>query len=378
MTREVKGEMLDDTWSYNFSNGEWSDLDPKISPPRRSHHAMVYHPDADKIMVYGGELDSAYSNIVTDKLWLYDPNLNEWSQRQPNTAIEEVKLSSTWMKTNKDTLTFTVRILNSMDFDLTSKIFIQSADENYLDSLILYDDGNHGDGAPQDRTWGTFIKPLNIETDCLISLRIQNNEFYEQRVYKDITKFTTNGPVVFDHFEITSTDTVPTAGDQIKIRMFLRNDGSDKTASSINAKLTSPDPGVTARPIIPGLSYVWYGNIAAGENIESEMDYPINFNGPFDKNIYLVTFALNIRSNDYSYWIDTLSIYVGIERQKGKPISKDFTLYQNYPNPFNPNTTIEFALPETDEVTLKIFNILGEEIELLVSDRLNAGSYSYQ
>jgi hypothetical protein len=55
-----------------------------------------------------------------------------------------------------------------------------------------------------------------------------------------------------------------------------------------------------------------------------------------------------------------------------------FVLYPNYPNPFNPITTIAFDLPKTSEVTLKVFNILGEEVTTLVADRLSAGSYSYE
>ncbi len=56
---------------------------------------------------------------------------------------------------------------------------------------------------------------------------------------------------------------------------------------------------------------------------------------------------------------------------------KEYTLYPNYPNPFNTSTTIWFDLPKTSQVTLKIFNILGEEVAMLVSDRLSAGSYKY-
>ncbi len=55
-----------------------------------------------------------------------------------------------------------------------------------------------------------------------------------------------------------------------------------------------------------------------------------------------------------------------------------FRLYQNYPNPFNPVTTIEFDLPNAGKVTLKIFNILGEEVATIHSGKLPSGHHSFK
>lgn len=53
-----------------------------------------------------------------------------------------------------------------------------------------------------------------------------------------------------------------------------------------------------------------------------------------------------------------------------------FVLEQNYPNPFNPSTTIEFTIPHRNLATLKVFNLLGEEVETLVAGELTAGKHT--
>jgi hypothetical protein len=56
-------------------------------------------------------------------------------------------------------------------------------------------------------------------------------------------------------------------------------------------------------------------------------------------------------------------------------VPEKFNLYQNYPNPFNPSTNISFELPVSGFVTLKVYNILGEEIKTLINEYKSAGIY---
>jgi polyhydroxybutyrate depolymerase len=55
-----------------------------------------------------------------------------------------------------------------------------------------------------------------------------------------------------------------------------------------------------------------------------------------------------------------------------------FELYQNYPNPFNPNTTINFSIPKSSFVALKIYDVLGSEIVTLVNEEKPVGSYEIE
>ena len=65
---------------------------------------------------------------------------------------------------------------------------------------------------------------------------------------------------------------------------------------------------------------------------------------------------------------------VGVESEMAVP--EKYTLYQSYPNPFNPSTTIKYSVPNNQVVSLKVYDILGREVAVLIDEYKTAGTYS--
>jgi 7,8-dihydropterin-6-yl-methyl-4-(beta-D-ribofuranosyl)aminobenzene 5'-phosphate synthase len=74
--------------------------------------------------------------------------------------------------------------------------------------------------------------------------------------------------------------------------------------------------------------------------------------------------------------VSTTLISAKEESDEKSQIPKRFKLNQNFPNPFNPETTIGFSIPKTGYVTLSVYNLKGQAVDMLVNEVLSAGSHS--
>ncbi|MEX0661765.1 MAG: T9SS type A sorting domain-containing protein [Balneolaceae bacterium] len=68
-------------------------------------------------------------------------------------------------------------------------------------------------------------------------------------------------------------------------------------------------------------------------------------------------------------------MHVTPESSLNEQTPTSFTLNQNYPNPFNPSTVISFDLPQTSDVQLDVYDLLGRNVAALVSDQFDAGTH---
>jgi len=274
-----------------------------------------------------------------------------------------------------DTLFIKAYTVNPQNHSVIVKAKILGTGTAHTDSLNLYDDGMHGDENPNDNIYGNSKILSGIPEDQYF-VDIYTNDLTEstsQKYRKLNYFFLRKGPIVFDHYRITSPDTIPHHGDRLKFEFALRNNGLSATVNNITSQVVALD---TFSLIYPQ-TIIQYASIPAGSTVVGNGRQYIEFNiDPFD------TINVILKIDIFQYgrleWTDTLSFTVinGLEPLNNY-YPKEFNLSQNYPNPFNPNTIIEFSIPNAELVTLKIYNMLGQEVTTLVSYKLKSGTYKY-
>jgi polyhydroxybutyrate depolymerase len=274
-----------------------------------------------------------------------------------------------------DTLSVVATVKNLANHQVSIFTMIQGENSTFQDSIQLYDDGMHGDEDPNDNIWGGAKWLSGLAEDIYIT-NLSSRDITEGTLHSlpFPTRFTTIGPVVVEDYFLVGSDTIPNSGDYIQFKITLKNEGPTVAAQNISARISSLDSNITSI----FMSNFPYGNIQPGQSVVPVGAYSVVINSNCPPS-YDIPILVEISSGDNMFWSDSIFIHAnptGIEKEDNN-LPKTFSLKQNYPNPFNPITNIEFSIPKAETVTLKIYNILGQEVATLVSDKLNAGSYKY-
>jgi hypothetical protein len=183
--------------------------------------------------------------------------------------------------------------------------------------------------------------------------------------------------------EITFNPARPQAGDTVKIKARIHNYSLTDTDDPVMVRFFSGDPdnGGTAIESIYGETEVTTPTIIASQDVAYvEMYWAVPDEITEYTRIYAVIDPDNtiaeIHENNNKGFVP-LSVYVTLSTKQfsSDEIPGQFRLHQNYPNPFNPKTIINYQLPVISKVDLSIYNLLGQKVANLVSERQPAGHY---
>ncbi|UCE19680.1 MAG: T9SS type A sorting domain-containing protein [Gemmatimonadota bacterium] len=120
------------------------------------------------------------------------------------------------------------------------------------------------------------------------------------------------------------------------------------------------------------LSYTWFLD---GIMIEGALEHILRI-GTTELSVGAHSIELEVSDTHQTIWIlwnIIITFPTGIQDGVVSQVPRTFALYQNYPNPFNPETEIKFSLPRNSKVTISIYNILGQMINVLIDSDIEAG-----
>ncbi len=273
------------------------------------------------------------------------PNINKAEVKASYINRESENLNINAIEHNPDNLASQVyaQILNSKD-SLVNETLLTQTDSIFNGSLNI-DSFDEDFYEVQFRQSGIDI-PINLYYSDPLKL-----------------KFTTAGPVVVDSISFRKGTS------SYGVKLYLKNKSEITTIKNPSVKISCNDPWVlpisqdskNTQTILPGKSET-HGGTFMVKYIDSL------FTGYFN-------FKFEISSNDYHYWTDSLQLNVNVTAVHPELQETTTMLEQNFPNPFNPETIIPWQIPENTKVTLKILDMVGRTVEILVDEQRPQGQY---
>jgi photosystem II stability/assembly factor-like uncharacterized protein len=335
---------------------------------------------------------------------------NIWDQQSTNTSKNLIKIQFLDIDTgyavgDYGTILKTVdggQNWNSLSGGNTKLLYDVEFPVNSTTGYVSGESGKFAKTTDGGSTWsslGTFnqdIMAISFPTDNLIGYVATGNE----RIYKTTDsganwelKHDGNSPASYMYdilfpFDSQTGYALSSTGGAHNSKILKTTDGGNNW--------TITDAGTTSDLFNISFPTPQVGYIAAdGTNGEKPSRFLKTTDGGSTWNIVGVPYGYSLRSVCFPNGVDTGYVVGNLSGAILKTVNGggiitsifdppveqtvlDYTLFQNYPNPFNPSTVISYQLPVSSDVTLKVFDVLGNEIATLVDEYKPSGMYNVQ
>jgi len=319
---------------------------------------------------------------VDEEIWLTQEDVAKGEDTVVKRAIEwitnlthahDVTVDKTYAINNIDTVFITAQVENPNQHEISITANVENLADVKMDSLILYNDGAHGDGSAGNNIWGNFYHPPS-EDFYTVSLVTNDLTDETSRILPKVAWFTTTGPVEID--SVSSVRQSAFDPTRFLFDIYLINEGVTATVTNVNATIF-PD---TTHPCFdrPGTVYRQFGDIDPAA-IKAGLNFSFYLNETCSEDtVFMIPFSIKIGSGDYIFWHDQYEQLVDKLENRTSVQPLTFELEQNHPNPFNPYTVISWQLSVRSHLELSVYNLLGKKVATLVSERMNPGNHTFQ
>ncbi len=297
-----------------------------------------------------------------------------WESLLLDTHFSQGAVAPIFMRPESGSFVINAEIINPHENALLVSCYINNEDSTYVNNLSLYDDGQHSDLEEGDNIWGNELAAPAMEDFFSMDINIMDTDALYGDFVADFAHCTTVGPLTFDQLEVRS-DPLPGPGERITFQVSLHNESASAIAPEIRAEMVTEDPLITVQSGVnvgyndvgPDSIYMPTSNrrVLVDENHLAETEVP---------------FTLKITSNGVQYWTDSFMLPIGVNAVDDRDdvaLIKGFRMAEPYPNPFNSTSLVSIELPATCELELRLYNLLGEEVQVIEKGIFAPGTHQF-
>ena len=268
---------------------------------------------------------------------------------------------------------------NKKDFDITKEGYVSISDLGAFSTVLWH--GNDDANLLAFKSKTDISKYLEAGGQLLFDSYLPSRTLEGNGLYKVDYQ---EGDFMYDIFKIKGIERKPNAyffrANPIDFDYGLLEVDTTKTRSNYYHHLYNIE-SISAAPSAKQIfTYDTQFDSATTQGSMKGLPVGVEYLGD-DYKVITLSFPLYYMQQDQAYalvqniMLNKFNELTEIENQFVSPLSKKYHLFQNFPNPFNPSTKIQYAISSQQHVMIKVYNVLGNEVETLVNEVKPTGIY---